>query len=1722
MSLPRRRATVLTVLLVLVAIAVACVVAQPPRDALARVALAAYLTSKGFHLAHVDLTIDGGELRAANLSITENDGGPFASADLIDVRYGVRGRLLGISSVVVRDPDLTIHRARDGSYDIARFFGNGSSSGGGAPVILRASIAHGTIVLVNAFSPSPSGRRFVIGGIDADATIHQGAVSSGWLRAAVAGAPAPVTAHFLEDDRSRFARAQIDARGVPIGPAVNLLVSNTAFVIDGGTADARVTAYAVDWPVASGPAWHLGGDGVVRDAIVRVIPLAAPVEGVNGAFSIADTTVIFPALRANAATLPVRSSGTLTLLPSPMVDLALAARGPLQRARGLLAFTKPMPLHGPIDLVATIRGPAASPHAIVAVRSAGAVRYGAVTLDAVRARTDYALGHVVIRDAFARYDGIAVYGDGDVDLQSSSPSGQFAAIVDAPSTNLPWIASAESSGATRAVAALSGPLAHIEGAGFAAVSGGRVPLAAALQVDSDGMRGVAIGDDREGGDLFAGVELGRSGARPLWADLIARDFALRIDNRSVFLPGVSKQPIALPRTSARLQGRIALRGTVDAPAAAVLFAASRLRVGAAQLGRLSVDAAGAGGRLALRDATLAGPRERITATGSIALASHDGFGGALHGDADGDLRSIASVTASLGASLPATGRIHSTYSLAFWPHGWFGAAQLTGAGASVAGVSVADASALVGGDGRRIVIYGGHAGIAGGQLLAQGSLPGASLGSLLVVARDLDARQLSAGRAPVTAGTVDAIASIHGTAANPRVDGAAILEHGLIDGASIAGDTSVRYAGGLLQVDGGRIVSSDSQIDVDGSVTHLFGGDPTLALDASMPVGDLATLSALARSPLPLTGVASATGAVVGPLSMPHVSGIVSVGSGTVRGVVFNDLSASLAAAPGYVGVQQAHVRFGSSSLEAAGSLSRGIASLHASSTHVDLDDFNDFFDGKDVLEGIGAFDVAVDATPRWQQARGSAHFADVDFATLPLGSVRASMQPTGDATEAHITQSGPLAQTDVWATVRAANGEEPALNAVGSIRSVDLAGTAERMGFQQIDVGGVGHADFRIYGPMDRLIGQSTFGVDAPHISGIDLRSLSGSVAASADGIILQRVDASASGGSLHASGRIDRRGRIDAGSTVRVDDLAALGQTLRVPYAMAGSGTIAASATGTIARPRVKLALQAEHGDVDEIAFDSVTGGAAYAANRLTASAALSLAKAGGSVRLSAALPVRLRPFAIGPNDMPLRVDLATSQANIAVANPFLHGNVVLAGTLDAQTHIAGTVGRPTLSGVGHVRNATVRSRYDSVPLSGLSADVAFANDSVTLSGVHASVGRGSLDVKGEAHVVPAVGLRKTASLQYAFDSALHDADIDVPDLIKGVVTADLSLTKSGTIPYLSGGLALTNTTVPFAGVLALANSAGGMGGPKSAVVPGLPQLQPGHTIVYGGSLFGDDLEHVVQPTPKPTPPSAAAAALAVLPPKLNLGLQVDADKNVSVTGLINVSGTGRVKIDGDTNKPRLDGTLTAIRGNAGFLNTKFDLEDGWLTFSPRDGFLPTVAADATTSTDEADITVSVSGRVDNLHTVFDSNPEMSQAAIVASLLHVPQINSALASSHGEQQAALGVSPENLASGVLAGEIFGALNSGLEQVFNLEEVDFGIDPYGNPSLEVRKQVSPRAYTLYRTTFTVPSSQAYGIAYSLRRALQIELTQTQGLQGPANPLGYPEITQIQIKVSFH
>ena len=185
------------------------------------------------------------------------------------------------------------------------------------------------------------------------------------------------------------------------------------------------------------------------------------------------------------------------------------------------------------------------------------------------------------------------------------------------------------------------------------------------------------------------------------------------------------------------------------------------------------------------------------------------------------------------------------------------------------------------------------------------------------------------------------------------------------------------------------------------------------------------------------------------------------------------------------------------------------------------------------------------------------------------------------------------------------------------------------------------------------------------------------------------------------------------------------------------------------------------------------------------------------------------------------------------------------------------------------------------------------------------------------------------------------------------------------------------------------------------------------------------------------------------------------------------------------------------------------------GVVTFDPVEGLLPTLDVKAVTNLSGAEITLTVTGRVDNLQTDLSSNPSMTRDEIVATLLHAPQVQSVISATPGQAQSALYAEAQSYFNAQLARSLLFPVESLLAQTINVEQISLIYDQQGAVDVEVRKLITPTVYAIYRSTLNIPVTQTAGVAYSVRDYADLEILQTQSSSGLQQSV-------LNLRLTFH
>ncbi len=1736
----RRRAIVAAIAAAAVLGTVLTITVPGLRSAAATGALKLVLREHGFTIRTGQLHIASDALDAAGVEIDDLLGKPVFTADSVHasidagVWLGRSDRRYGLISIDVEKPTLHLVRLVDGSYNIPSLLSTATPPPGApTPAPMRADVLlrDGTFEFRDPSSTATIGRGFDVQSIDARGRIDQGGLTTLQAHATYVGQKrrTPLSLAVVENDRERFAQAALTCAPISFAPIVDSLVATPALTIEDGLIEhVRLRAFSIGYDLVDGPKWQLSGSGDLSGGRFRVLPLTVPVDGLSGKLAFAGGHLSTDALQGTLEGAPVTIRGGLRLLGGVRLALAVQSRQSLRKLKRAFAFSTQLAVAGPIDIAVRVDGVPNTIDVAGAYSAAGELSYTGLPVDGLSGLVFYNGGHITIPAMQGHYVDSSLWIEGDIDLTTAAPAGIFDVLATMPAGQLPIAANINPEGTARAFVTLNGPLGALEGTGFSEIAGGNgTTMRAAV---SAGQTRFAIGPvlvvDRGGGDFFGSFFVDRTTKdRTIHGEIVARSTSVHIAAGSHWLPGINEtSPIALPAVDGTIAGTVLVGGDERAPTVLINASADGLTVSGARLGHVVVVAGGTGGRVRIASISVAGADAGLNATGYAVVAPRTGrYAAVLSGNGSANLGALGAGASHTGLRGTASG----AFSAALVDRHWIVAFRATSPDARAAGVRMESLDASLGGGGGDVTtVYAGLLKISGGVVSAMGSVPASTRteGELRVWTDGVDLKSAMPAGSSVSSGRAVAVARIRGSFDAPLISGAASVVGGDVNGQPFGGDVDVDYRGDRLVASDGRIALRGGSASVSGTLTGLSpnrpASDAALSLVASMREGDLAALS---RNYIPksfdLRGTVAATLHVTGTLGAPHATGYVDADGGTLQGVAFEDLRGSVAASSSAVQVNGGSVGLGSSRFAFSGSVSSRNVDIHASSSNVDFSDFNDFFAGYDTLEGTGFGEFAFESTRTGVSGSGRFDITDASVVGFPLGTVNADFTSGKDQVLAHVRQNGDAGSSDLRGSVTFA----PRSNALpdlrlaryditGSVRGADLGRIAPLVGRQALGLSGLVDVDGSLRGRLQAPVGHADFNVRDGHVGKIAITS--GSASLDTDGKVVSVRNASLTFPFAHldGGGTIGPGKRIAASVRVDASNLATIVALAGRPDVASGGALATVAVSGTLAAPHIATTIVSGRGSAMGIDFERLSGKVAYVPGEVDiADAEVDLAGGRGVITIGGTLPLQLEPFGLGPKEKRVDLTLGAKSVNVSAFNPLTHGLASFTGTLDASGNLSGTAGRPQVTGSARLRGGSVSSPFETVAADHLDADLSLARDTLTLTGMRGNLGTGAIAGRGAIHIVPAIGLLNVAGLQYWTRLDFRDAQINVPGWTSGAINGNLRLTKSGTVPYLSGDLTLDNGAVPFAAIYKLASGYGSGPAPEAGPLPGVPELRPGHIVVYGGSVFGGGGPYVLGALPGVTP----APTVRQLP-SVDLAINAKAGRNTRVHGgAIDLTASGAVAVGGNLRAPTLTGSFTSTRGQIGYFDTNFRLVRGTVTFDPIEGLLPMLDVRAITNLSGAEITLTVTGRVDNLQTELSSNPSMSRDEIIATLLHAPQVASVFGTQPGQAQTTLNTEAQSYFNAQLTRSLLFPVESLLAQTINVEQISLIYDQQGKVDVEVRKLITPTVYAIYRSSLNIPVTQTAGVAYSLRDYADLEILQTQSSSGLQQ-------TVLNLRLTFH
>lgn len=1663
----------------------------------------------GYRVEFSDLDLRTDRAIARNVQVA-NGGRTLLVAERIAVRYRLRDllpgglRRFGFVGIELDAPRIVLERRADGSFSVPAAAqgpvpGAPAAAGpaGRVPLRFSARVRDGSLVLEDRFRVLPESRRLALAGLAGTLAFDDTGVTKYQLSATVPGDAAGALSVAGRIDSPRgYALHRIRARGLAIAPFVNYFINSTGARFESGVAQALdVRLYGF----ASGPdrrlEYHVAGTLALQGGGMRVPGLVPSASEVTGRVDVYDGGLAAPSLSARLGTLPVRVAGALYDWTQLNFRLGVAVEhAPLDQARSLFAFSRDLPLAGEARLTTLLEGPVAQPLAATWIASSPAVAYASVPLDGLRARAIYYDGALDIVGFTAGYGGLAIGANGSVALGNVVRT-RLVVDVAGPAGRVPYLAALAPGASLEASGLLAGDGLRFDTRGAIGGTGRGLSLAGTFHENSRGEGSYGpFRVARDDGSSVAGAFTfeRNTNESAFWLD--ARRYRYAQAALAPPLPGLA---LVAPAFRGTLDGALAGVGSPSDFRIAGDVRARDALVGSVALSDVGGHVVGRIGNFGLRGIVARGPWGTFAGDGAYL-----GPALALEGAYRGSFAQLQTLTGDVGASGPVSGPV----ALLIGPGRTV--VQARGAateGGRIRGVPVDGLSGTLAVTGKKVRIYAAEGAVAGGTLVAAGDLNGAA--SLGISLADAEAARLR-GVVPLGgAGRVAAIGTFGAAGGRSGFDGGLAFGEGTtLDRLPVAANGDVRLFGttfGFRQTDAqlGPALGS-----LDGSFAGIGTRSPHY--DARLRIL-AARLGPFVRAALPqrrdVAGTLTGDLQVRGTLRNVALAGTVGIPEGTINGLAFRDASARISIAPGALTARAGTATIGSTRTVFGADVSGTEAAFHLEAPRADLDDFNDFFDAGDTLGGRGRVAAQFVRHGATVSTNADIAIAGLHVRRFDLGDASARWTSRGRDVTGRIAFGGASGRLETGGVL-----ELPAqapldrllararFTGSARLRGLDLGVWLPALGYQ-VPVGGRVDADAAIAGGLRN----PDVRTDATLIGGsfgkFPIERLVLSANSTLRRTTVSKAELEIPGLSLAGSGSFgfgahDRAALAVHAKSSNVGALAA--RFLEPGLAASGVAEVDVKVDGTRARPRVVGGFDLEAASLRGVRVPRALGQFTLSGRDIVLSS-VEVGFATGTLLLAGSVPLQVAPFGFGPPGAPISLDLAAKGIDFADFTPLLPAGSKVGGQLDGRVAVGGTAGAPRLIGSLSLSGGTLLSPLETIPLTGLEARLAFAGTEARLESVHAAAGGGTLDANGAASLLELV--RPGVAQAYRFSAVAKRLRLNLPAYGAGQVDGTLALARApASRPRLTGSLALSDATIPFAALLV---SSGGDGGLEA---------EP-------------------------------AAAAAVRPNDVALDLTVSAERNVRVrSSNVDIGGRGDLHVGGTAGAPQLDGGFDSAGGTLTYFNTVFRLVDGRVSFRPDLGLVPTLDARAVTHVIDpdpntvrnvagaADVTLGLSGPVTKLSIALSSDPPYDRQQILGLLLGAPALGASnlfggasgaptpygsttlagapagTLSARGNGQFSVAQEAFGIANAQFTRTLLAPIETSFAQAVGLSNFNVNVDYTGNVGVSARKVLGKKLNAVYGTSFGYPYRQTFGfeIKPNADTAAQVTVFQTLGATG--------------------
>lgn len=863
------------------------------------------------------------------------------------------------------------------------------------------------------------------------------------------------------------------------------------------------------------------------------------------------------------------------------------------------------------------------------------------------------------------------------------------------------------------------------------------------------------------------------------------------------------------------------------------------------------------------------------------------------------------------------------------------------------------------------------------------------------------------------------------------------------------------YDGARGTVSFGRsyLQTASTRISIAGMLSPRRAANSEIT--ATISAGDLQEVSSLASlvaNALPhsapvaipdLAGRANLHATITGAVSNPHIQGQLSAQDLSVDGSRWKALSLNLSAQPSKVSVEngslsaqsQGQITFsGSAALQRWTLAPNSAISLRASATNLSAADAEKIARLTYPVSGVLSANLSVSGTRQNPQANGTVTLKRATAWSEPIDNLSVHANSTNGTIQTTLSVQAPAGTVSADASYRLAD-EQYQLNLHGTGLQLAKISVLQRsapvQGTMEISATGSG----TIHDPQL----QATLRIPQLEIQDQVASGVSVQIALAHQHANFA-LHSTIYQGSVDAKGDVDMNGSRYANASVDVRSLP-LGPVLAAfvhteASKISGQTEIHASLSGPLANP----AQMEAHVEIPTLSL-------AYEKAQLALAQPLKADYRGGVLTLN---PTRIQ--GTGTNltfggRIPVRSAstyslMADGSVDLGVVQQFAP-DVHSSGQVLVHVRSSG----PSASGVHgelQLKNAIFSS--DSVPvgIEGLNAQVNFSGNRADIANFSGTAGGGSVSMSGFV----------TYGRETNFNLALNAKSVRIryPEGLRSVLSGQIYASGKPSSSMLTGRVLVDRLS--FTQAFDLANFAG----------------------YFSETSTGE-------------PPSLFERRM-----KMNIAVQSAQDLSLASSKL-SIGGVANMTVIGTLADPVVLGRISLTSGEVFFLSKRFEVQSGTIQFANATRTEPVLNLRVTTTIEQYDVTLQLSGPVERLKTTYTSSPALPPADIIHLL--------AFGNTTEEAGAAPSSSMASSAESVLAQGVSSQAAGKIENLTGISQLT--IDPLaansqGNPGAQiaVQERVTGSLLLTFSTDVTSTQSQTVEVQYQLNKKVSVTVLRDQ------------------------